>query len=649
MRLKSIHLYSGDGRRRDLVFHDGLNIITGRSSTGKSALSEIIEYCMGRSTFLVPEGAIQDRVSWYAVIYRFVGEEVLIAKPAPRHGAASGSIAMIRRGAVVDAPEPGELVINDNDDGVVALLSRLVGIPNNLTDVPIDNSRSSFEATIQHTVYYLFQKQGIITNKDQLFYRQNEDYQPQTIRDTLPIILGVSGRDKFQTETQLRIAQRNLRLNAKLIQQAHEAATGSDTLAISLLSEALNIGILPSSEATYGDVIFLLRQVLSWRPTPMPEEGGERVSEIEREILDLREQRRETERRIQAARKFAGQAQGFEREVLEQRDRLSSIKALPRNPETSEWQWPFAEENLGMESPVADALLSELRSLDRELAAVTGERPILDAYLSTQTTRSEEITSLIREKEVGLAAAISSDEMLAEMGSRNNAAARVVGRISLFLESLVPETELTKLLNEERRLKRQVKDLEERLSVDDSDARLQAALSNIARYMSGYIRELGGEFGEFPARLDIRALTVVIDRPGRPVYMYKSGGGANHLAYHLGAMLAFHRFTTGYRLPVPNFMLIDQPTQVYFPSEARYKSVDGTIKQTEEGDADLETVRNLFALLSRFTRDDAPGFQLIVSEHANLRDKWFQEALVEDPWTKPPALVPHDWPDILTK
>jgi DNA repair ATPase RecN len=58
MKIKSIHIYSHDGQRRDLQFNvDGLNVITGRSSTGKSALSEIIEYCMGRSTFNVPEGS----------------------------------------------------------------------------------------------------------------------------------------------------------------------------------------------------------------------------------------------------------------------------------------------------------------------------------------------------------------------------------------------------------------------------------------------------------------------------------------------------------------------------------------------------------------------------------------------------------------
>lgn len=48
-------------------------------------------------------------------------------------------------------------------------------------------------------------------------------------------------------------------------------------------------------------------------------------------------------------------------------------------------------------------------------------------------------------------------------------------------------------------------------------------------------------------------------------------------------------------------------------------------------------------MLNRYVAEDAPGFQIIVAEHANLRDNWFQDAIVEEPWTKPPALIPTDW------
>ncbi|MNJ70158.1 hypothetical protein D3C77_665870 [compost metagenome] len=90
--------------------------------------------------------------------------------------------------------------------------------------------------------------------------------------------------------------------------------------------------------------------------------------------------------------------------------------------------------------------------------------------------------------------------------------------------------------------------------------------------------------------------------------------------------------------------MIDQPTQVYFPSEEVYKAVDGSVETTEQSDADMDSVRKLFNLLYKFAVEDVPGFQIIVTEHANLRDDWFQKSLVEEPWSKPPALVPEDWP-----
>ena len=645
MKIRSIHLYSYDGRRRDLRFHlNGLNVITGRSSTGKSALSEIIEYCMGRSTFNVPEGIIRDRVSWFTVIFHFDGEEVLVAKPSPGAGRSSCSTVMVRRGSELSAPDYDALIVNDDDSGVETLLSRLLGIPENTTDVPIESSRESYDANVKHTFYYLFQKQTIVANKDQLLYRQNEPHQPQAIRDTLPILLGVSSRNRYELEARLRVVQRDRRLNAKLLEQATSAIETSEERALGLLSEARGVGIFASDLEAGIAVVDMLRNALAWTPAPVPEDDGFRVATIETDLFSLREQRREHQRRIDAAVQFAKRSEGFESEAVEQRDRLASIKALPTNKETGEWQWPFAEANLALGSPIASMLLAELESLDREMKAVVGERPALDAYLAEQRSEVQSVSEQIRSKEVELSAAIAVNEVIAQMGDRNNAASRVVGRVSLFLENLVPNKELARLQAEERRLKARTDDLERKIGADDSGERLASTLNNIGTHMSGYITALGGEFGQFPARLDLNQLTVVIDRPSRPIYMPRTGGGENHLAYHLAALLALHRFAANNHQPLPRFLLIDQPTQVYFPSETLYAEAGGSIEKTEK-DADLEAVRRLFELLKRFGEVDAPGFQIIVTEHANLRDDWFQSALVEQPWTKPPALVPDDWPD----
>lgn len=648
MKIKSIHLYGKEGQRRDVSFKtEGLNVITGRSSTGKSAIADIIEYCMGRSSFNVPEGVIRDKVAWFAVLFQFAKEQVLVAKPTPPGGGESCSMAMYRRGANMVIPQFDELKANSDDEAVESLLSRLLGIPENRTDVAMDNSRASYDANIKHTHYYLFQKQTLVANKDQLFYRQNEGFQPQAIKDTLPILLGVSSSERFELEAKLRAAQRELKLSSKLLEQARDTIDVAQQKGIGLYSEAKTVGVLssPGEQTTPIDVIELLRTALTWKPTTIPDSDDGRIGRLEREILELRKGRRESQGRIDAARQFAKRAGGFESEAGEQKDRLASIKAFPKNPSTGVWQWPFCEQNLAMESPLASVLLKELKSLDEELKVVVGERPKLDAYLVELEKIVADLAASIADKETELAAAIAADELLSQMGSRNNAAARVIGRISLFLENLVSNSELLTREAAHRSLKGKVNLLEEQVDADNSHDRLVSILSNISAQMVHFIDGFEAEFRKVPARLDLNRLTVVFDRPERAVLMSRTGGGENHLAYHLSALLALHWFAAQNHRPIPQFLLIDQPTQVYFPSEKVYQAADGSVEKTED-DADLTAVRRLFAFLLNFTKKEVPGFQIIVTEHANLRDQWFQDALVEEPWSKPPSLVPADWPDL---
>lgn len=68
-RIRALHLYGRQvDKVRTLNFRtDGLNIITGGSATGKSALIEIIDYCLASRSFNVPTGVIRRMVRMYAL------------------------------------------------------------------------------------------------------------------------------------------------------------------------------------------------------------------------------------------------------------------------------------------------------------------------------------------------------------------------------------------------------------------------------------------------------------------------------------------------------------------------------------------------------------------------------------------------------
>ena len=71
--------------------------------------------------------------------------------------------------------------------------------------------------------------------------------------------------------------------------------------------------------------------------------------------------------------------------------------------------------------------------------------------------------------------------------------------------------------------------------------------------------------------------------------------------------------------------MFDQPSQAFFPEEMS----DGV----EMEDADWEALRRQFTLLRDVVKDLDGQLQIIVSDHANLLDAWFQDSLVAN-WRK---------------
>src|SRR5690242_8058953 len=109
VNLRTIHLYSHDGRTRTVSFKSsGLNIVTGQSKTGKSAIIDIIDYCLGRSRCYVAEGIIRQRVSWFGLEIGSGDERLFIARKNPGPGIETSPDIFIRRGTFSNPPEISE-------------------------------------------------------------------------------------------------------------------------------------------------------------------------------------------------------------------------------------------------------------------------------------------------------------------------------------------------------------------------------------------------------------------------------------------------------------------------------------------------------------------------------------------------------------
>ena len=648
IQILSIALYNHLGEIRKLEFQLGnVNIITGRSKTGKSAIIDIVDYCLGSSHFRIPEGIIRDSISWYGLLLEVHdGTQIFIAKPPPKETAVSQSEAYIEIGANLEIPPMDQLKLNSTDDQIVSTLSRTVGIIQNLNIPEEGATRNDLEATLRHTAFYLYQEQNLIANKDILFHRQIDDFVPQAIKDTLPFFLGIIESDRIRIEHELRLKRRVLKTAQRDLEEVQFVTSDRLKLGTSLIEELQQVGLgkLRQEYSNIDSIVEALKSAANWRPEDETPTDEDRAPSLRDEILELRSARRRKKAEIEASESFMRDSQGYSSEVQEQLLRLNSIHIFEESADSNHI-CPLCESILDSLPPSVSDVLQNLNELESDLETVQKERPRLQGHIDTLKIEYESILERLREREYSLKSVVAEYAAGEELKNSNVRVARVVGRVSLYLDNL-------SLLDEESEMKKAVKKAQsdvEKLQSELSGRKEQTeemhdSINNrLSSYMSVWARNLNMEHSDWPYRFDLGHLNVIVDRPNRPIPMQRIGGGENWLGCHLAVLLSLHRIFIEDKRPVPGFLILDQPTQVHFVNLDQYKNLSGTVEDTIEADADLLAVNLMFELLFEFCSSMNPDFQLIILEHANFNDKKYRQALVEPPWTENRALIPPEW------
>jgi len=110
-QILKIVLYGNSGETRILPFRtDSVNIITGASKTGKSALIDITNYCLGRRTSSIPEGVILENVSWFGLHLSRGQEEMFVARRNPWPAKLSSEDIYVEKGRNLNIPNHNNLI-----------------------------------------------------------------------------------------------------------------------------------------------------------------------------------------------------------------------------------------------------------------------------------------------------------------------------------------------------------------------------------------------------------------------------------------------------------------------------------------------------------------------------------------------------------
>lgn len=236
-----------------------------------------------------------------------------------------------------------------------------------------------------------------------------------------------------------------------------------------------------------------------------------------------------------------------------------------------------------------------------------------------------------------LAQRIQDNERLRIQQNDFTEQARVSGRIAYYLENVKASESSSRIPQAIDQLRAEIAELEQALDDETLQSRLDTALSLVNRDLTIYAGELGLEHGNNPLRLEMKNLTVVADTVEGPLALSQMGSGENWVGYHVAAHISLHRLFRLRRRPVPAFLMFDQPSQAHYPPER-----DENGKLDGLGDEDQAAVQRLFKLLSAFSTEGHSQMQIIVTDHVELLEQWFRDAIVER-WRDGIKLVPQTW------
>lgn len=650
VQLLSLTLYNDDGRTRSVEFQPGaMNVVTGESKTGKSALLTIVEYSLGRDTMLVPVGPIADTVTWYGALWDLgKSARAFVARPAPRPGRISTQQAMLEFGGTDLAPLPFDrLVVNTDSDSLREQLGRRIGILENLRERPPGSLQQPLEANLGHATLLCLQAQSEIANQSLLFHRQGEPFVEQALRDTIPYFLGAFPRDQALQRVMLRDARRELQRAESALRSAEVAAQTIEMELRALHAEATAVGLvagpLPEDRTDLVAGLSAARQAPPPPPTVRDDAAAQdrrQALEVERDtaLSDLRRALADRELLLDQNRGAAG----YEAALELQAGRLTSLGLLglssdAGSPNTDDQDaCPACGQHLVQWDTPAAALQRHLKDLRTQLANLSSARPAQRAELGRLDEEVSAARGSVATADSALAALAAADSVTEPTVAARRDFTR--GRIDAILAHVptTGEIELQRLHIARVAAARTVAALEAELAESSDRELLTSRLFSIGQSMTEFAERLKLEHRGPNVRLSLERLTVVTDTDSGPATLLRIGSAENWMGYHLITHLALHRFFTQQSRPVPRLLMLDQPTQAYFPSDVAQARGDMNT------DADRLAVRRLFELIRDAVEELAPSFQVIVCDHANLAEDWFQDAVRYD-WRGGEKLIPADW------
>ena len=221
-QIKKIILWPrGNFDRREINLEVGsVNVISGASKTGKSAVIPIVDYCLCASKCAIPVGKIRENCEWFGVVVETVEGEKLFARREPGDQQQTGDMFILENNEV----ELPHRITEKNSTLKQAkeVLNRLSGL-SSLGMNPATEGYRSDRTGFRDLMAFTFQPQNIIANPDVLFFKADTTEHREKLKSIFPYILNAVNEDVLAARWELDRLNRVLRQKESALKAARRA------------------------------------------------------------------------------------------------------------------------------------------------------------------------------------------------------------------------------------------------------------------------------------------------------------------------------------------------------------------------------------------------------------------------------------------
>lgn len=570
-----------------------VNVVTGDSSTGKSSILRVIDYCLMARESSIVEDVINENVAWYGLCFHLNGKDYVVARKAPNNGRINSDIYWAEN----TDDMLGDTYPKPSQDKTRADLQAFISKEMHVPEVTLEEGRDKMQPTFREMMMLNYLTEDIIATSGTYFDTQlNTDVRLEPfVLKLLRIGLGADEQKEQDLQTKIAALDKEIKGEEGNKTKDKKNKEQYENQLKEIRTKAKDIGLIDNDNISQKELMMLLKMKIeefdkmkrSYRKLSELAKLQSKRNEIREVLVEYRNLRREYKKALEYSKKLESS--------------LRPMEYLAQNLNTS---------LLGKE---AMTLYKSLEDAYRQAKS---------NYLDNQQLpiNFEETYEMLKKEEKEISVQIEERNKIARMFFDPNLLMKYVTlgeqvkKLNQKPEKYIGDVELNKKRDELEALKKEYEQVR-----FENDEKNKKYLEDVQSY---YEQQTG-------MSASYRGCEVKFNNEWRRLELYKNGeyfpiknvgSKSNYMFMHLCFYLGLHQYLSSQiNSIVPNFLFIDQPSIPYYGNNRSHiQQTDGDLKIHVKDDE--SKLKEAFRLINSFMRQNVnqeSGFQIILIEHAD--------------------------------